>query len=401
MKLVVLALFFVTVFAGLKPLPHEEFSRLLGRRRRELNTTSLFEGCQRRFARTDAVVVSWLNCHNFNEPAVIYDSNCGAGSEFIVSCPTGDCIVSISGADNGVSWGCSYDPAPLNHYHVVTTQNYCSYDDKVCSPTTSGSYFGFGASGGNGQTLTATDCSCHTDCVVSAPTAFSTFCTAPPPPPPPQVNDYYASAGGGATGYGLIPANSAYDFGTGDFMIEFWMLTSFVNSGTVNLLSDATGKLNLYWTGLQFYFVLDDGAGSTTYIDSSAGNIGLTNVWTHVAFGRDSSTNELLFYKDGVKHTGWETVTSTCSNCVQNLNGLGQLKIADAVGGQNWLLAYFDELRFWNVLRTPTQLNDFKDADVSAETGLVSMYRFELNYEDSQIGSHLLTNAGEFKIFAR
>ena len=97
-----------------------------------VNTTAVVSGeCKRLFSRSNEVVISWVSCGSFSEPSVFYDENCGANSQFLVTC-AGDCLISISGgAGDGVDWGCSTVGGSRSHYHVVTSQVNCLYENRA------------------------------------------------------------------------------------------------------------------------------------------------------------------------------------------------------------------------------------------------------------------------------
>ena len=143
-----------------------------------VNTTAVVSGeCKHLFSCSNEVVISWVSCGSFSEPSVFYDENCSANSQFLVTC-AGDCFISISGgAGDGVDWGCSTVGGSRSHYHVVTSQVNCLYEDHACEATTSGTFFGFGPENGVGQLCNSTACDCHMDCVVSSPIAFPEFCS--------------------------------------------------------------------------------------------------------------------------------------------------------------------------------------------------------------------------------
>ena len=340
--LVLVLLCAATAFARLIPVSHDTFEGLTRRTRREVNTTALLDGqCRRLWSRSDEVVVSWVNCGSFSEPSVFYDENCGANSQFLVTC-TGECLVSISGVtDDGEDWGCSTVGGPRSHYHVVTSQVNCLYEDHTCEATSSGTFFGFGAESGVGQLRDSTDCGCHSDCVVSEPVAFSSFCT-----PTHHSMEFHDPADGLRMDASLLPS-----LGSGDWTIELWFKVQHVpgeheflfsmNGGfshAANLYITDNGEIRGLFSGGNNYYQFTD---TKTYGDGQ---------WHHLAVVR--SAGPLTFYVDAV-------AVPTSSN------GALDATLIDAVGTNSYIgeqmVGKIDNVRIWNVAKTQAQIATDKD----------------------------------------
>ena len=116
---------------------------------------------------------------------------------------------------------------------------------------------------------------------------------------------YFDGTGDGIT----APSDASFDFGTGDFTIEFWMNPSNASGGWQVLVTrkyGATGGWRLYKksgsTELAFYHP------SGNYTTSGAG---LTNgTWYHIAVVRNGST--LTTYVDGTSK-GTDTISAAMS----------------------------------------------------------------------------------------
>lgn len=148
----------------------------------------------------------------------------------------------------------------------------------------------------------------------------------------------------GASDYMTIPANAGFQFGTGNFTIEFWLnyasLTNFqtiiasgyvagvVAGGWIVQTGNGDGKVNFYYQS----------AGSASLIASDAGSTVLTNTWYHIAIVRSGST--VTIYRNGQR-----VGSGTDSN---NYNANSNVVIG---GGSNtgfnnyWVNGYISNLR--------------------------------------------------------
>lgn len=123
-----------------------------------------------------------------------------------------------------------------------------------------------------------------------------------------------------------------WDFGTGDFTLDFWIRwNSVTNSRFFSLGSAAYFEVE-YQTGTQkLYFV----AGSSDYI-STATWAPSTNTWYHIAIVRVSG--ELLFFIDGVK-------LGNNVSCTTNISYNKTLTIGARTGGLYPINGWMDEIR--------------------------------------------------------
>lgn len=111
---------------------------------------------------------------------------------------------------------------------------------------------------------------------------------------------------------------------------------------------------------------------SPVAIASSAANTPAVGTWHHIAFVYDG-TNQIL-YVDGVAVTTTPTTGTVASA------GFTQGLVIGARFDQNqqYSPTSFEDVRIWNVARTPAELNaNMSSSLLGSELGLVAYYRFE------------------------
>lgn len=174
-----------------------------------------------------------------------------------------------------------------------------------------------------------------------------------------------------------IPDNDATDFSaTQDFTVELWVkIPSTPQPNTQNNDVDILEKLN---PGAGYPYAiryLKDSRKIVVLRNSTGANPSVTsfstfddNRWHHLAFVKNGST--LRLYVDGQEEN------NTIDNTSGVLTGTGTINIGHRIL-DNYFRGAIDELRFWNVARTPTQINDNRfRALTGTETGLVGYYPF-------------------------
>ena len=145
----------------------------------------------------------------------------------------------------------------------------------------------------------------------------------------------------------IRPADSAdWDWGTGDYTIDFWIKTS--TEATCNIIKRrAIGRtyynylLQLQSSG-EFYFIVGN-AGDTAYdvLELTSGADAITGDWVHVAVVRESGTTDI--YVGGTSYLTDTTVyNADCTAPLQLGNGE-----VDARGLTGWM----DEIRVSDVAR--------------------------------------------------
>lgn len=98
-----------------------------------------------------------------------------------------------------------------------------------------------------------------------------------------------------------------------------------------------------------------------------------TDEWHHFAFSYDGANQYVLI--DGVVVTTAATVGSVAHD-------LGHLTMGLKIGcrysaGAQWVTGQIDEVRIWNIYRTPEQIAANRNKKLSARTGLVGYWNFD------------------------
>ena len=104
----------------------------------------------------------------------------------------------------------------------------------------------------------------------------------------------------GSTGYLSVPYSSNFEFGSGDFTIEFWMYSSGIsNQGFMSFPHNAAnyGQVLFYAGATLQLYSSSDGINWDVANASSLGSINL-NAWNHIAVSKSGSS--IRTFKNGV-----------------------------------------------------------------------------------------------------
>jgi hypothetical protein len=178
--------------------------------------------------------------------------------------------------------------------------------------------------------------------------------------------------------------------------VEAWIKTSSTSGTIMSRIPGTGGSTDGHW-----WFQLSSGklyAGfyQGGWIEIYSTNTVNDNTWHHVAFAWDKSddSGNLKLYIDGSDNTsGSTTLTSSRSSVSRDC------RVGSYSDSSSYLTGVVDEVRFWNVKRTGTQINNAKGAELSPSypSGLVGYWKINegtgTNVND-YVGSHDGTVSG-------
>jgi hypothetical protein len=199
----------------------------------------------------------------------------------------------------------------------------------------------------------------------------------------------------GANDYVLIPNNSAYSFGTGDFTIETWVKVDPGQMGGQSILiSNRTSGFNGFTLFLYAYYLTFTTDGGSVYVNHDLRD----NLCHHIALSRVGGL--LKFYIDGVLISG-STFMGT------SVTTTGLVSLGSMPAGGSYYKGYMMEARLWNISRTQAQIqNSMNNVLAGNETGLAGYWRlndgsgqvvndFAAANNDGQLGSTSAIDAND------
>jgi hypothetical protein len=128
----------------------------------------------------------------------------------------------------------------------------------------------------------------------------------------PLTNTYPGSIYFNGSSYFTMPTNAAYQFGTGNFTVEFWMRPTSIASGDqilFNLRNPDTANLGFNIATVSSQLTVN--TSGTRYIQGTTTL--LNNTWYHVALSRTSTTSMRL-YLNGVQEGSTYAVSQNFTN---------------------------------------------------------------------------------------
>ena len=162
-----------------------------------------------------------------------------------------------------------------------------------------------------------------------------------------------------------------------------------------------------------YRFMIRD-VGGTNYLSlgiSSAGSsetIGqvpfffFEDIKHHVACSYDASAGEVTFFINGVKYLTTQGSMPTSINDNASNFTVGADNFGASAAPDNFFDGQIDDLRVWNTERTESQILTNRGEDLTGtETGLVSLWKFNNNYTDSNSNGNDLTGVGTPTFAAR
>jgi hypothetical protein len=183
-----------------------------------------------------------------------------------------------------------------------------------------------------------------------------------------------------------VELSNRINIGSSDFTIEAWVYPQSTTAGMVfaqDVCGDGEHQFRLYTNNSKVNFDLSDaaalGASYNFQLPSTANSVPL-NTWTHVAVTR--SGNNYTLYINGTSNASF----STGANTINNQSGADvnkRLRIGARGGvstgcGLNYFNGSIDDIRFWSVARTATEIqqNYVQEIDAAANANLVAYYTF-------------------------
>jgi hypothetical protein len=219
----------------------------------------------------------------------------------------------------------------------------------------------------------------------------ATFSTTPLPPFYERIGLSFTNNLPVAAGFSVatVPHSASLDLTT-NYTIEFWIKPSSQGgNGTYQMIitkGPADGSQSSFWialhkpTGKIRFSALGLFSGS---LQESASPLAL-NQWSHVAisYGPDNQIYRSTIVINGIVDQVWTwTGQATASNREGMLIGAGSLNsTVNYVYGFSGIL---DEMRIWNVTRTPAEIADNHRLELAVpQTGLVANYHFDGEIRD-------------------
>jgi len=206
-----------------------------------------------------------------------------------------------------------------------------------------------------------------------------------------EGEDNFAMSLNGDNGFGEVQHNDAYNFGTGDFTMEAWIMLHergehephVVAKGVLN---GAQYLLKCFWPeggGVKVYFGVTEGPGEQRV---ESGDTIRFNDWYHIAGVR--SDNNLILYIDGEQEASEEIEEIDVDSDGSLLFG-ESYRFNDAFPGK------LDEVRLWNDARTREEIaNNWNRELRGDEEGLVGLWHFNEGEGDSFNDSSPTDNDG-------
>lgn len=119
----------------------------------------------------------------------------------------------------------------------------------------------------------------------------------------------------------------------------------------------------------------------------ASGQLVATNVWTHIAATR-SSDGKVSIYVNGTLSKQWTSTGIPASNCLQELD-FGAFWNDSSNPYLSFYTGIIDEVRLWNVARTPTEMAQYYNQTVNPSTArLIGYWNFD---EGAGVIAHDLT----------
>lgn len=186
-----------------------------------------------------------------------------------------------------------------------------------------------------------------------------------------ETNRGAALSFNGGNQYVKVPATIS-----NDFTIEFWFLYPRVTSLMEGQWYQGLGLVDGYVPGATGDFGVSVGNGKVLFgvggpdTTISSGQL-LDGNWHHVAATRVQTNGAMALYIDGV-------LTASTNGSTATLNGATNLTFGCLATLTNFFPGSLDEVRLWNVARTPSQIQQNMNRSLSGtNSGLVACYHLD------------------------
>src|SRR3989344_5667353 len=218
-------------------------------------------------------------------------------------------------------------------------------------------------------------------------------------PPEPQGFSAYANFKRGLSQY--LSITDADQVGlniTHDMTIEGWIYleADMPNNTDYEIVSKYDIDYNIDSRAYRFYLstygtqalYLNTSQDGSNEVANNAAWSPIAQIWYHVAVTRTLTTTK--FYVNGMQlstNNQFHTSTTICDNSASFI--VGQLGVTP----DDYWNGKMDDLRIWNVARTPAEILANKDIELTgAEAGLMGYWKFNGNALDSSLNGSDLTN---------
>jgi len=182
------------------------------------------------------------------------------------------------------------------------------------------------------------------------------------------LNDYVQMAGQAFAGTGSFTVEARFTCNTTTSTTRRLIALGSSSTSTSRFeIAVASGKLRIYWNNL---FLTGQQISNTSVSNVS------NNDWHHVAAVRNSSTNSMQCYLDGVLVYTVANLGATTLN-VQLCRLGAQVSVIPTSSAWSGKI---DEVRIWNTVRTQPQISENLNCQVNCtNSALVDYYRFDQN----------------------
>ncbi|HEY4799248.1 MAG TPA: LamG-like jellyroll fold domain-containing protein, partial [Bacteroidia bacterium] len=164
----------------------------------------------------------------------------------------------------------------------------------------------------------------------------------------------------------VYPAPTLDNLASTAITIEAWVYNT---NGGVSSIVRKTGDYNLYLNGNVLNAeIWPNGIGDPTWESITGSTVIPQNTWTHVALTWNKGTGTAALYVNGIA----ESITTNTGS----VSGAERFYIGASSIYSQFFQGSLDELRVWNIDRTPAQIANNFNCSLGPQTHLVADYNF-------------------------